>query len=387
MIDIKYKRLYDEFIKKYKEIHVNPWHEINKIELNKIYNFLVNSMDIDNEYNFKYFMDYIIKKLSGPTDAHTKYQKVDLLPLNFRMFNNNVLINYPKDMRGYELVSINGVSIQTIINEFEDIITYGTEGKRTYEIEKSLFNKLIMFGLPSFRNTEQLDYEIKDHSGNIIKRSFKKKEQYGDMFDYDEYQYGNNGNYRLIDNCLVYNHSSVQNKFKETIENSINNLRQEDLSNVDSIIIDLRGNWGGNSALNKILMDFIEEHKDKILICLTDYRVFSGGRYALRDLINLGAVTIGEEISTPINCYGNSNWINLEDHYFSISESYFNPFMNSQATTKEEYIDLSEEVKKPIIFHPDIIVEQTKDDYINGIDTILEYALKYIKSRRNGLSI
>ena len=134
-------------------------------------------------------------------------------------------------------------------------------------------------------------------------------------------------------------------------------------------------------------MDFIEEHKDKILICLTDYRVFSGGRYALRDLINLGAVTIGEEISTPINCYGNSNWINLEDHYFSISESYFNPFMNSQATTKEEYIDLSEEVKKPIIFHPDIIVEQTKDDYINGIDMILEYALKYIKSRRNGLSI
>ena len=288
-------------------------------------------------------------------------------------------------MRGYELVSINGVSILTIINEFEDIITYGTEGKRKYEIEKSLFNKLIMFGLPSFRNTEQLDYEIKDHSGNIIKRSFKKKEQYGDMFDYDEYQYGNNGNYIFIDNCLVYNHSSVQNRFKETIENSINNLRQEDLSNVDSIIIDIRGNWGGNSALNKILMDFIEEHKDKILICLTDYRVFSGGRYALRDLINLGAVTIGEEISTPINCYGNSNWINLEDHYFSISERYFNPFMNSQATTKEEYINLSEEVKKPIIFHPDIIVEQTKDDYINGIDTILEYALNYIK-KNNGLS-
>ena len=168
MIDIKYKRLYDEFIKKYEEIHVNPWHEINKIELDKIYNFLVNSMDIDNEYNFKYFMDYITKKLSGLTDAHTKYQKVDLLPLNFRIFDNNVLINYPKDMRGYELVSINGVSILTIINEFEDIITYGTEGKRKYEIEKSLFNKLIMFGLPSFRNTEQLDYEMNQIYTTII---------------------------------------------------------------------------------------------------------------------------------------------------------------------------------------------------------------------------
>ena len=289
-------------------------------------------------------------------------------------------------MRGYELVSINGVSMSTIINELEDIITYGTEGKRKYEIEKSLFNKFIMFGLPSFRNTEQLDYEIKDYSGNIIKRSFKKREHYSNMFDYDEYLYGNNGNYRFIDNCLVYNHSSVQNKFKEIIENSINNLRQEDLSNIDTIIIDIRGNWGGNAALNKILMDFIEEHSDKRLICLTDYRVFSGGRYALRDLINLGAITIGEEISTPINCYGNSNWINLEEHYFSISERYFNPFMNAQATTKEEYTNLSDEVKKLIIFYPVIMVEQTKDDYVNGIDTVLEYAIEYVKAKGNGLS-
>lgn len=386
MIDIKYKRLYDEFIKNYEEIHVNPWHEISKMELDKIYNFLVNSMNVDNEYNFKYFMDYIIKRLSGITDAHTKYQKVDLLPLNFKMFDNNLLINYPEDMRGYELVSINGVSISTIINELEDIVTYGTEGKRKYEIEKSLFNKFIMFGLPSFRNSEQLDYEIKDHSGNIIKRSFKKREHYSNMFDYDEYLFGNNGNYRFMDNCLVYNHSSVQNKFKETIENSINNLRQEDLSNIDTIIIDIRGNWGGNSALNKILMDFIEEHRDKRLICLTDYRVFSGGRYALRDLINLGAITIGEEISTPISCYGNSNWINLEDHYFSISECYFNPFMNAQASTKEEYTNLSDEVKKLIIFHPDIIVEQTKDDYVNGKDTVLEYAIEYVKAKGKGLS-
>ena len=386
MIDIKYKRLYDEFMKKYEEIHVNPWHEINKTELDKIYNFLVNSMDIDNEYNFKYFMDYIIKRLSGTTDAHTKYQRVNLLPLNFRMFNNDLLINYPKAMRGYELVSINGISIQDIISEIDDIITYGTEGKRKYEIEKSLFNKFIMFGLPLFRKTDQLDYEIKDNSGNIIKRSFKKTEQYSDMFDYDEYLFGNNGNYKFIDNCLVYIHSSVQNSFKETIKSSINNLRKEDLSNIDTIIIDIRGNWGGNSALNKILMDFLEENNDKKLICLTDYRVFSGGRYALRDLINLGATTIGEEISTPINCYGNSNWINLDEHYFSISERYFNPFMNTQATTKEEYIDLPDEVKKPIIFHPDIIVAQKKDDYVNGIDTVLEYALNYIKSKENGLS-
>lgn len=30
MISIKYKNLYDKFIEKYKEIHIDPWHEINE---------------------------------------------------------------------------------------------------------------------------------------------------------------------------------------------------------------------------------------------------------------------------------------------------------------------------------------------------------------------
>lgn len=51
-------------------------------------------------------------------------------------------------------------------------------------------------------------------------------------------------------------------------------MRSEDLSNIDTIIIDIRGNTGGNAALNKILIDFLKDNSDKLLICLTDYRVF-----------------------------------------------------------------------------------------------------------------
>ena len=70
MIDVKYKKIYDEFVDHYKNIHINPWHEISEDELEKIYHSLINSMDINNDYNFKYFMDYIIKRLSGTSDAH-----------------------------------------------------------------------------------------------------------------------------------------------------------------------------------------------------------------------------------------------------------------------------------------------------------------------------
>ena len=42
-----------------------------------------------------------------------------------------------------------------------------------------------------------------------------KEEKYDKTFDYDKYMYGNNAEYKMIDNCLIYNHSSVQNEFKE----------------------------------------------------------------------------------------------------------------------------------------------------------------------------
>ena len=294
MIEIRYEKIYNQFIENYKEIHVNPWHEISEEELRKIYDTLLSSMDVNNEYSFKYFMDYIIKRLNGTTDAHTKYEAISAIPMNFRVFGGEILINYPEDLKNSKLIAINEISMDRIIHELEDVISYGTPGKRRYEIEKSLFNKLVLFGLPSLRNADTLIFTIQKIDGSIIKKEFvRNKNYFEELFDYDKYRYGNNATYRFIDNCLVYNHSSVQSKFKEKIEQAIELLKKEDLSNIDTIIVDLRGNTGGNAALNQILMEFLKENKDKQLLCLADYRVFSGGCYALCDLINLGAITIG----------------------------------------------------------------------------------------------
>lgn len=386
MINKKYEILYNDFIEHYKRVHINPWHEINEEQLNELYNKLINVMDVVDIYSFKYFIDYIIKRLCGETDAHTKFELLSLLPINFRIFDNDILVNFPNNLKNGKLISINGINIDVIINELIDTISYGTEGKKKYELEKSLFNKVKLFGIPSLRESNELVFEIEKTDGKKENIKFTKYEKYlkDQLFDYDKYRYGNNATYRFVDNCLIYNHSSVQMKFKEKIESTIEMLKKEDLSNIDTIIVDIRGNTGGNSSLNKILMDFIKENSDKKLICLTDYRVFSGGRYALVDLINLGAITIGEEISTPINCYGNSNWFNVGEYYFSVSECYFNPLLNYSASSKEEYKnEVTNEILIPYIFHPDILIEEKKEDYMQNIDTILNFALKYSKTMNN----
>ncbi len=384
MIDIKYKNIYEKFLEHYKNVHVNPWHEINEQQLEKIYNYLVTTMDIIDDYSFKYFINYIIKRLSGTSDAHTNYDSVFLIPMNFKIFDDEIIINYPDDLKNSKLISINGISIETIINEIEEIITYGTLGKKRDELEKALFNKYILFSIPSLRNFDKLIFGIEIPNGKVKIKEFDKYEKYGreELFDYDKYRFGENATYRFLDNCLIYNHSSVQKRFKENIENAISNLKKEDLSNIDTIIIDIRGNIGGNSALNEILMNFIKENSDKKLICLTDYRVFSGGRYALRDLINLGAITIGEEIGTPINCYGNSNWINIDGYYFSVSECYLHPFARWGVSSKEDFNEkATDELLFPYIYKPDILIEESKEDYIKGVDTILNYAIEYSKNK------
>ena len=93
-----------------------------------------------------------------------------------------------------------------------------------------------------------------------------------------------------------------------------------------------------------------------------------------------GFVHIGNfrEIATHINCYGNSNWIKIDNHYFSVSESYLHPFIGIGASSKEEFKEkITNDIYELYNFKPDILVEETKGSYINNEDIILNKALEF----------
>lgn len=377
MILDKYNNTFNEFITKYEEIHVNPWHSISKEEFMKKKDELLTTMDVTDVYTFTYFMKYLIKILCGTKDTHTIFDMSSNLPINFKIIENEVLINYPNDLKGYSLLSINDIDINVILNELDKVVSYGTEGKKLFELEKALFNELLLFSIPQFRKANELSFKMKNPNNEIITRVFKKNEQYQESFNMNEYLYSNNnGTFKIVNNTLIYNHKSVQQEYESAIQESIEKLSKMDLTSINKIIIDLRGNLGGNSILNKPLMDFLSNHKDKQLITLTDRRIFSAGRYALVDLINLGSITIGEGIGTPLNCYGNSKRFTLNKYYtFVVSEMYFDPIRKIEVATKEDFKKLDKSVLEDVIFKPDYFITQTKEDFINNKDTILEFAL------------
>lgn len=373
-----YQNTLDEFINEYERLHVNPWHNITKKEFKNICKELINKNEIDDGYKFDYFMNYIIKRLSGVDDMHTKFRmRTTILPFNYRIFNDEVVVNYPEGLRGSILESINEVSISKILKELDDVITYGTLERKRYELEKSLFDMSLLFSLPSLRESEELTFEFKTISGEIEKRTIDKKDVMtsDDQFDIEEYYYGDTGTYEIKEDTLIYRHCSVQNEYKSIIEESINEIRSIDFNNISKIIIDLRGNIGGNSRLNKPFIDFLSEYKDKKLIVLTDYRVFSSGMLALYDLIKLGCITIGEGIGTSFNSYGDQVWLDIGKYRFAISTCYLNPVMNLRISNKDEINKVSSEVFKPVVFKPDYYVETTKEDFINDYDRVLEFAL------------
>lgn len=382
MISDKYKNMYDKFKENYIKYHINPWHEINEQCLNNMCEYLINKFDIFDDNAFDYFINYIIKRLSGALDAHTEFgmKTKDFLPIRFKFVENELLVSEPSELRGYKLTSIDDISINKIIEEFEEVITYGTEGWRLNKLERALYIKRKLFSIPSLREKNEVIFKLEDLDGNIIEKIYYKDKVYEQIEEVNK-----NATYEIKNSVLIFNHSSIKiSEEKELIE-TIECLEKENLSSINKIIIDLRGNTGGNSRLNKYLIDFLNNHNDKDLIVLTDYRIFSGGSFALVDLISIGATTIGEGIGTPINAYGSGgiSWTD-NDYMFRISGGFclYNEDKTSLICIKnrEEFKQyVTKEMQIPIIFKPDIIVYQTKEDFINGADTVLEYALKYNK--------
>lgn len=383
MITQKYEDVYLKFVENYRQIHLNPWHEIGQGQLGQLHDKLVGEMDIDNDFNFYYFMNYIIKRLNGKVDAHTQYSTVVPLPLHFRVFENEVFVGFPAKLRHARLLKINGIEVEEIVKQLDDILTYGTTGARRYEIEKALMNKLALFGLPALRDEQTLFFEIEGVDGERLTKTFDRSlvASSQDIQNLYDFKYGDVAGYKFVDNVLVYRHRSIQNRFKDKIEQVVDQLEDEDLSKTSAIVVDLRGNTGGNALLNAPLMEFLKKHKDKALYCLTDYRIFSGGRYALRDLIDLGATTVGEGISTQINCFGDSHWVDADGYHFAISECYFDPFKKISIASGEEYQKLSPKDKKPCVFCPDVEVVATKEDFLADRDVVLERAIKLSKER------
>lgn len=389
-----YKNMIMNVLKLIEENHIDMYFNITKEELEKYIEKIFDENKINNDYDFYYYTNMIIKRIFGRFDSHTKLHWIDTyssLPIRFKYISSKLYIVRTNqenvDLLYGEVKKINNVEIEKIINEIEKITSYSTEGFLISTVERfiPIINRLK--SLPVIDETEDIfNFEIiKDEK--TINRFLSKSE--GNLLDLNKSK--DNYYYEMIDDIIyiVYNanREKYQNQMKEFVD-KINDISYK--YGIKKFIVDIRGNLGGSSEIINPLIDFL---KGKEVVTLVDEYVFSGGRINILDLKNVNSKFIGTGIGTTLNCFGNAPSFDFENFEVTVSNKYFYfdttyKYENYRyADTKEKFEKLKEnkELFIPQIFEPDYYVENTIEDYVNGVDKQLEYAIQILNQKTNKL--
>ena len=409
MIAPKYEKMFVDYIKCYEREHVCPWHEMSKEQMVALYEGYILNNDVLDDYQYYYMANYIITRLSGKSDAHSCVYLLNLgyYPYRFKILDGEVYVTCVKDDEELllsKLVAINNIDINTLINELINIIP-GNDGWQRQMIEDCLHSVGSIQSLPSIHDSLQDSFSIKfsfeDQNGNRIDRELPRSDYYSKtniriiIPEPRENLY-----YETRDDAIILTYNSCMNDDCENMINVLNELEIKLLSgNYSRFIIDIRGNTGGNSNNNNPIIDFLKKHEELELITLVNNKTFSSGAMMYLQLKELGTITIGEELGTPLNHFGQVYIMEKEENnrrideglepiesniMHRISRKYFyfdEDYVCHPARTKEEYEAMPNAWKVIDSNPPDVEIIPTLDDYKNKRDTVLEYALNYSREK------
>lgn len=333
-----------------------------------------------DEYDIYYIANMLIRYMLGKYDSHTKvkFKNNDCLPIQCKVQNGYVhIINLSPDLDnliGATLVSINNIEIGKIMEEIEKITCYSTAEYLQTNLEVSLCNLNILKSLPSMnRASDSITFTVlyKDQMQEI---NFKSDTLLKDFHKTSPENYS----YTIIEDCIVIYYNACKDKEKmDNLIEIIKHISQE--NDINNYIVDLRNNGGGDS---KIVGSLIEYLKNKNIVVLINEKVFSSGRMAYVDLKRIGAYSVGTDISTSLNCFGNvPGPLEMNDLGLVVQRSstyWLYNDLNCKGYNKDsfaEYFKTRKELLEPVLLHPDCYVYLSVDDIINNKDVQLEKAL------------
>lgn len=375
-----------ELDKKYynESMHLDFYFLHSKKELNNFINTFLKNNKINDDYDFFYFMNCIIKYMSGHIDAHTRIimsNNNNTYPLSIQSINNKLYVTRCSEEKySYsELLEINNVSISKITEELEKCTSYGTTNWFFNRLHSDLNNKNILLSLPSIKNNAKY-IEYKTSKGIIkyeINKDYSKELTIIRKEDFKQFQ--------IKDNILIFKYPKCTNKFIPDIK-KIKNLIHD--NNINIFILDLRGNSGGKSSLIEPLIKYLKHTRLK-LVTLVNKSVFSSGRMAAINMLKIGSKIVGQGIGTPINCFGyifgNGELPNTK-FTFNFSRVYWYEDKKRHIIkgiyTKKKLHKFPKSFFEPKYLEIDYYINLTIDDYKSEKDVMLEKCCDWIKNNK-----
>ena len=373
------------------ERHIDMYFNISKEELDRYIDEIIEMYDINDDYSLYYYTNMIIKKIFGIYDSHTKllFEKGDFyLPVRLKYINNKLYIirttKETKTLLYSEVKKIENIDINIIIEEIKSIVASSTEEYVTSQIELFLINGYKIKSLPSIDSKlDEFNFTVNSDE-KIIDMKLTKDEGYLLPVNKPKENYS----YELKDDKIIIVYNKCREEYDGQMIEFVNKIESESKKfGIEKFIIDIRGNQGGNSEIINPLIEFL---KDKKTVTLVDEYVFSSGRFAILDLKNINSKFVGTGIGTQLNCFGNAPITKYDNFIIPISNKYF--YMDTSysyddfryADTKEKFKKLKQnkELFVPQIFEPDYYSKKNIDDYKDGFDRELEFAIELLKEEK-----
>lgn len=336
-----------------------------------------------DDFTFNYYVNMIIKYMNGEVDSHSMLMlaKRTELPYQLKWLNNEGLfieqVNEDK-FRKAKILRVNGVDINELVKSYEMSVSYACLS-RFYSLVEQNFRILeVLYSLPNFnRLNDKIVLETDRGILNI------------DINNMAKLPSREIPNYYIKDKAMVFRYRSCHPYYISVIDSLIKTMDEElKKGNINKFVLDLRDNGGGNSGIIKPLIDYLERQK---IECTTivNKGVFSSGRFAAIDMKNIQSKIIGEEIGTPINCFGNilkpKCLKNTKQQPIFTKTYWYLDDKNNKMTGIYERKELEKFPKdffKPQFLKLDMILEESYEDYQNCYDVFMDRALNSIELKK-----
>jgi hypothetical protein len=364
--------------------HKNLFSIITEEEFNTRTDQLIDK--VDQLSNKQVFVE-INKIIASVGDAHTSINYWDgySYPLQFYILDGKVyVVNAGKafeDMLFSQVIKINGVDVDKVTEQLRTLISHENESWVLAMLPNYLQSPVYMYGLGILENEDETVFTVqkdgKEQDFTVPTLAYgesteyvntKKKDGLLGIFEkYYDYEYlpEEKALYFEYNACAEMDDLS----FTDFNNEMMNRIEEE---KIDKIIIDLRSNSGGNSEIlnpfTKRLKNYVKENPDVKIYTLVGRNTFSSGMFAIYRIKEAapGAVAVGEPTGGALDCYGEVKTTELPNSQLPISYSTKFFEFSKSFSYKNDGVGT---------FLPDIAVQPTIQDYVNGNDAVLSYVL------------
>jgi len=272
----------------------------------------------------------MLKRLIGQLDSHSMIRtrnEYERLPLQITSHNSLFTVTATGEQYTNFLnkvvTKINGINLEQLAKESENVISYSTDGYLELEASRFLSHYDPLRTLPSIDSeTTQIVYTFSD--GNEL------KVEIGEPSFIDQAE---PANYQLdLDNGhLLLHYTACQEEYPNQMQEVVEQIRNLiPHHNVNLFTLDLRGNMGGDDRIIRPLIDHLKTQPLLKKQVFVDRAVQSAALFALNDMTKLGAKVFGTAIGSSLNHIGNNRRLELPSGRFLtiVATRYF--YLNEQ---------------------------------------------------------